>query len=363
MTLFSRRSFLVSTVAASVCSRTILAADNPAETFVCPPCGCSMDHVLFDAPGRCPDCGMTLAPKRESDLGFEPQALSPGAGSFQIAGSRGRVNAHIQVHYYLPDGLRSDSRVLLIIPGAGRNSYEYRNAWLEVAREKNILIAALGYPEDQYDFAAYHMGGVMKNLTIENLPPETSGVIRLNDDDIKFDINTDKKDWLFSDFDRLFTLLRTATGLTNARYDIFGHSAGAQILHRLALFHPKSRADTIVAANAGFYTLPDLTRSLPTGLDGTGITKAGLVDAFAANLTLLLGENDDSEDAGGILLRTPTIDEQGQGRLSRGRYFYKTGQEQAATLDAPFHWRLETVPDVGHDFRAMSRAAREVLYP
>ena len=321
-----------------------------------------MDDVLFEAPGRCPDCGMTLAPKIESDLGFEPKVLSPGAGLFEIAGGRGRINDRIKVHYYLPGGLQSDSRVLLIVPGAGRNSYEYRNEWLEVARKKNILIAALGYPEDKYDFAAYHMGGVMKNLTIENLPADISGVIRLNDDDIKFDTNTDKKDWLFGDFDRLFVLLRTMTGLTNDRYDIFGHSAGAQILHRPALFHPKSHADTIVAANAGFYTLPDFTRPPPTGLDGTGITKAGLVDAFTTNLTLLLGENDDSEDAGGILLRTPTIDEQGQGRLSRGRYFYKTGQEQAAVLDAPFHWRLETVPGVGHNFRAMSRAAHDILY-
>ena len=305
---------------------------------------------------------MTLGPKTESDLGFEPQVLSPGAGLFEIAGGRGRINDRIKVHYYLPDGLRSDSRVLLIVPGTGRNSYEYRNEWLGAARKKNILIAALGYPEDQYDFAAYHMGGVMKNLTIENLPADISGVIRLNDDDIKFDANTDKKDWLFSDFDRLFVLLRTMIGLTTDRYDIFGHSAGAQILHRLALFHPKSRADMIVAANAGFYTLPDLTRPLPTGLDGTGITKAELVDAFTANLTLLLGENDDGEDAGGILLRTPTIDEQGQGRLSRGRYFYKTGQEQAAALDSPFRWRLKTVPGVGHDFRAMSRAAHDILY-
>ena len=322
-----------------------------------------MDDVLFDAPGRCPDCGMTLVPKIESNLGFEPRVLSPGAGSFEIAGGRGRINDRITVHYYLPGGLRLDSRVLLIVPGAGRNSYEYRNEWLEAARKKNILIAALGYPEDKYDFAAYHMGGVMKNLIIENLPADSSGVIRLKDDDIKFDTSTDKKDWLFNDFDRLFALLRTATGLTSARYDIFGHSAGAQILHRLALFHPQSRADKLVAANAGFYTLPDLTRPLPVGLDGTGVTKAGLSDAFAVNLTLLLGENDDSEDAGGILLRTPTIDEQGQGRLSRGRYFYKTGQEQAAALDTSFRWRLETVPGVGHNFRAMSRAAHDVLYP
>ena len=45
---------------------------------------------------------------------------------------------------------------------------------------------------------------------------------------------------------------------------MFGHSAGAQILHRMVLFAPGSRADRIVAANSGFYTLADPDQALPS---------------------------------------------------------------------------------------------------
>lgn len=41
-----------------------LAGAAPATgRFRCPPCGCSMDNKLFDAPGKCPACGMQLVPE------------------------------------------------------------------------------------------------------------------------------------------------------------------------------------------------------------------------------------------------------------------------------------------------------------
>ena len=43
-------------------------------------------------------------------------------------------------------------------------------------------------------------------------------------------------------------------GSREAQYDIFGHSAGGQIVHRMAIFHPDSKARRMVAANSAFYT-------------------------------------------------------------------------------------------------------------
>jgi hypothetical protein len=44
----------------------ILTAEAaPAKKWVCPPCGCAADGKVFDAPGRCPDCGMELIEKAE----------------------------------------------------------------------------------------------------------------------------------------------------------------------------------------------------------------------------------------------------------------------------------------------------------
>ncbi|MEO1407612.1 MAG: hypothetical protein AAFV54_14135, partial [Pseudomonadota bacterium] len=134
------------------------------------------------------------------------------------------------------------------------------------------------------------------------------------------------------------------------------------VLHRMALFQPSTKADRIVAANAGWYTLPDLNQALPTGLLGSPIGEEDLKRSFASKLTILLGELDDSDAAGGTLLHTPVVDEQGLGRLSRGQNFYRSGQEQATALGVPFHWALKTVPNVGHDYQAMSLAAAQAVF-
>jgi hypothetical protein len=364
MTLLSRRLFLASSAAAAACTPVSRAAARRPEAFVCPPCGCAMDDVAFAEPGYCPDCGMILTPKEETDLGFAPARLAPGAGAFRLPGGTGRENATIRVHYYRPDGFGSASPILLVIPGAGRNGAEYRNAWLATARAHNVLVASLEYSEDNYDFAAYHMGGLIRNLSFSR-PVQDDGpsnVVRLDDSDIRFDVNPDAQTWLFNDFDRVFDVLVQATGSQRRSYDIFGHSAGGQILHRMALTRTRHRAGRIVAANSGFYTLPDLQRPPLTGLAGTGITDAALARAFSSNLVLLLGEEDNGDHAGGTMLHTPLVDEQGAGRFSRGRYFHRVSRDKAREIGADFRWRVETVPGVGHEFGPMSAAAGAYLY-
>ncbi len=363
MKSLSRRSFVAAALAASSCSKTAAMKRGDEEAFVCPPCGCSMDDVIFDAPGRCPDCGMTLEPKHEADLGFAPQRLARRAGRFLLPG---RGSARITVHYYRPDKFAPSSPILLVIPGAGRNSAEYRNAWLGTARAQGVLVAALGYREEDYGFAAYHMGGVVQNLRFENMRTEQvnerARVVRLRDEDIRFDINADRTSWLFPDLDRVFDHIAAATASSRPGYDAFGHSAGAQILHRMAIFYPESKARRIVAANAGFYTFPDRRTPLVTGVAGTGLSDDDLRRAFATRLTLLLGEKDDGEEAGGTLLRTPLVDRQGSGRLQRGRSFYAFSRHKARELGANLRWSRKTVPGVGHDFAAMSLAASQFLY-
>ncbi|MCI0617143.1 hypothetical protein L0244_29555, partial [bacterium] len=38
-----------------------------AGEYVCPPCGCSSDDKVFNAPGSCPVCGMPLVPKEQAE--------------------------------------------------------------------------------------------------------------------------------------------------------------------------------------------------------------------------------------------------------------------------------------------------------
>ncbi len=362
----ARRGLLQGAVASVACACTHfvpLRAQSARGSYVCPPCGCAADGEEFDGPGRCPACGMTLEPGHPL---FEPAELARGGSLFLTSGGPGHQNARIGVHTYLPETHTPRSPILLVIPGDGRNGAEYRDAWIEAAEKAGVLVAALSYAAPDYDFAAYQMGGVIKDLEVRNLPVgpdgETPGIVRLRDEDISFRPNPRPETWLFNDFDRIFGLLASAAGSERSSYDLFGHSAGAQILHRAVLFNPRSGAQRIVAANAGQYTQPDLDLPLPFGMQGTGMTEASLAESFACELALLLGEEDDNAEAGGTLLRTPQLDEFGVYRLERGRTFFAAAQQRARALGADFNWTLEIVPNVGHDFRAMPRAAAQRLY-
>jgi len=299
-------------------------------------------------------------------LPFEPDIIESGVSAFLVRGGVGLEDRRIAVHCYRPRGFDAHSPILLVVPGAGRNGDAYRDSWIEAAEAHTVLVAALSYPEAEYDFAAYQMGGVIRNLELRNVPLGPDGglpdSLHMRDEDILFELDDRPETWLFNDFDRIFDVLARAAGSSRTRYDLFGHSAGGQILHRLALFRPRSQAGRIVAANAGFYTLPDFDLPQPFGLKGVGLTEADLAAAFACDLTILLGELDNDPEAGGQHLHTPLADRQGVDRLARGRHFLEAGRNQAARLGLPFDWRLELVPGVGHDYRAMGRAAARLLY-
>jgi hypothetical protein len=63
-----------------------------------------------------------------------------------------------------------------------------------------------------------------------------------------------------------------------------------------------------------------------------------------------------------LIGRTPKADEQGVGRLARGKYFHAEGRKVAATLNAQFNWKLEIMPNVGHDQKRMAELAARYLY-
>ena len=294
------------------------------------------------------------------------QQLARGGGLIELPGGPGKELRRISVHYFRPDAFTPSSPVLLVVPGSGRNAETYLLPWIQTAQASGVLVAALGYPEADYDFADYQMAGVIRNLRLINPPLGPNGklpdVVRMRDEDILLEFNDRRAEWLFHDFDRIFESLARMTGARREAYDIFGHSAGGQILHRLALFQPSVRAERIIAANAGFYTLPRTDVALPFGLGGTSLTAADLRPAFAKKLTLLLGELDNDPERGGQHVHTPIADQQGLDRLSRGRHFFEQGRAAARAAQTPFAWSLQVVRGVGHDHRGMAAAAARLLY-
>ena len=251
-----------------------------------------------------------------------------------------------------------------MIPGAGRSGDTYRDAWIEAAEKYNVLILSPMYPDDDYPFEVYHLGGLIETSNLRESVEfiENSNIAKLDETIFNYQLNPNREEWIFKDFDRIFDLVVEATASTQNQYDLFGHSAGGQILHRFVIFNPDSKANRIIAANSGFYTLPDLANQLPFGIKDVALIDENLANSFDKELILLIGELDNAEEQGGTLLRSKSADKQGFHRLERGQYFYKYSKNVAKEMDLNYNWKIKIVRAVGHNHREMAKAAAEFLY-
>lgn len=294
----------------------------------------------------------------------QSEKLGQGSGSFIMMGGANHLNDTITVFYHKPASFTAKSKILLVLPGAGRNGDSYRDSWLETSERHSVLIISPSYPEKNYNYGDYHLGGVVKDLDLRKGVSFVEGTnqVRIDEDVMEFKVNTNREEWLFNDMDKLFDLVVEMTGSNQKKYDVFGHSAGGQILHRFVLFHPNSKADRVLAGNSGTFTIPDFETEYPFGLSNTGIQPEELKKSFKKKLVLLLGELDNDSETRGTMLRSKTADKQGTSRLARGNYFFTVSQEMAKQFNMTFNWSLETVPNVGHNQKKMAQAAASYLY-
>lgn len=353
---------------ATLTSGTISVSAAEQHIFVCPICYHVKD--IFDTKtyphsGKCPICGMNLIERHDIDKNF-PVTLHTGSGNFYMEGGVSHTEKLLTVYYHMPKNFTADSQVLLVIPGSGRNAWSYRDSWKTASEKYGVVILSPEYNEQDYDIAAYHLAGIVAGLELHNVTIGKDGErinsYTLKDEDILPGAPTAPETWIFNDFDRIFDRVVSATHSQQKNYDIFGHSAGGQILQRMAIFAPASKAKRIVAANAGSYTLTSLVDKFPFGIANTQFKTEKLKDSFATQLILLLGENDSDKETGGIMLHTPFFDQQGLGRLARGKYFYSSAHSDADNLNTPFNWTLKIVKNVGHDYQRMGEAAADLLY-
>ncbi|WP_289644259.1 hypothetical protein [Maribacter aestuarii] len=276
--------------------------------------------------------------------------IGNGSGEILVEGGFQKERT-IKVHYYRPENFTPETKVVYVVPGAGRNGDDYRDAWIAKADEYNLLVLSPEYSEKNYPgFWSYNLAGMVTDIQMNKERTEA----------INFKTSEKPKEWIYDDFDRIFNLVKDVLDLSNNSYDMFGHSAGGQVLHRLAIFKPYSKADRILASNSGWYTIPVDNQEFPYGLKGSRITSKDI--DFSSNLILFLGEKDDANETRGDLRHSPDIDIQGLYRLQRGKYFYSRAKAIATELETDFNWKLEIVPGVGHDYQAMGNAAADYLY-
>lgn len=327
---------------------------NKECIYVCTPCDLDCDSLTFEKAGICPHCKMELVLKSEleADLNMIVNEINikNGSGKFLIEGGYDNSKT-ILTHYHKPKNFTKDSKVVFVLPGAGRNGDDYRDAWINKAEEYGVLVISPEYSEENYpEFWNYNLAGMYKDVKINK---ERTSIE-------SFTISDNPDEWIYNDFDRIFEMVNEELDLKTSTYDMFGHSAGGQILHRFAIFHPNNKANRILAANSGWYTIPRDSEDFPYGLK-CSVQLSNKVD-FSSNLIVFLGEKDNANETRGSLRSSPEADQQGLHRLERGNYFFDASKETAANRKKEFNWKIEIITGVGHDYKKMGEAAADYLY-
>lgn len=264
--------------------------------------------------------------------------IDHGTGDFTFEGSGELAGHPVRVWYEAPAGDLETADILVVMTGAQRNGEDYRSAWAPQLAGSNTILLVPEFSVEEYPgVSAYNLGGMLDRR--DDLLPRDS--------------------WSFNVIEELFDHVVEELGSTQTDYALFGHSAGAQFVHRFVEFMPDSRARIVVAANAGWYTVLDDRVDFPYGLRDAPLGIEEMETAFSRELIILVGADDiDPED--GSLQRDKDTDKQGKNRLARGLNFYQTARDAAGSF-MPFNWRLIAIPGIAHSYERMAKAAAPLL--
>lgn len=244
----------------------------------------------------------------------------------------------IPVHYFIPIGDVSQMPFLIVFHGADRDGKDYLAGWAQKAREYGVIIIAPEFSTSNFNTTQYNEGNFVVSGTI-SAPEKTT----------------------FALIDKIFEFVKAELSLNNDRYNIYGHSAGAQFVHRYLQFYDTPKLEKAIAANAGWYTFPDETINYPYGINGLFPQPESVrANFYQKELIVFLGTADTLINNN--LRVTTQANRQGRHRLERGETFYNDNLSRATAAGQNFNWKLEYAEGVGHDHTAMSPIAADILY-
>ncbi len=229
--------------------------------------------------------------------------------------------------------------VLFVHHGINRNGGDYRDFWLPLVDEADLLVIAPEFPEADFPgLEWYNYGNRIDRHG--HLKPQA--------------------EWTYGVPGRVFAALRAAAVTTREGFGQFGHSAGGQFVHRAISLGFRAGVVAAVSANAGTYAMPVLDVAFPYGLGGAGVDASGLAELLAFPLSVMVGTAD-IETTGAQFPHDEAAMAQGGTRYERAHRYYATAREQASGRHWPCAWSLIDVPGVSHDGARMSAAASPVL--
>ena len=263
--------------------------------------------------------------------------IPSGKWSFVFNDAKGRPDRPIRVYTYRARKCDETCPIVFVMHGMKRNAYDYLGYWEIIADAHNVIVIAPEFLQQRWPkAAAYNLGDVAEQR--------------------------DREKWSFSAIEHLFDEVRAG----QKDYAIFGHSAGGQFVHRMAIFRPDNHARVMVVANPGWYVMPEWRKektelAFPYSLVGAPVGEAELRQALGRKVLIMVGEMDNDPDAEN-LEQSAGAKKQGATRVERGENFIKAATTVAAELGVALAWEFSEVPDVAHDGETMSKAAAAALF-
>jgi hypothetical protein len=240
----------------------------------------------------------------------------------------------LQTYTYRPTG--EIKGVLLNFHGSGRNGEDIRDYAIKLADQKGLYVVAPVFGTGQFSSSEYQMGGIV------------SGGRLLSQEDWTVSIVNDIAEWAHA---------KVGNG-SNDETILFGHSAGAQFLSRVAAFGDDATFDKMIIANPSTHVRASLTEKVSYGFDGYFSSTKGeamLKDYLADPVTIYLGSEDDDPNAADLSKGAAAM-RQGDDRLERGRFVYNEAKKVAESKGWAFNWELVIADGVGHVAGSMLRA-------
>jgi len=161
---------------------------------------------------------------------------------------RSAGNPDVRTFIVAPPELNTQTRIVMVMHGRSRNADGYIETWREWASRHNYIALAPEFDDVNWKGAAkYNFGNIFKN-------EEGAGV------------KNPEANWSFTIVENIHQMMREGFGIKDERFDIWGHSAGGQFVHRFMLFKPNARVRYAMPANSGWFTAPDLNVAYPHGV-------------------------------------------------------------------------------------------------
>jgi hypothetical protein len=267
--------------------------------------------------------------------------LREGTGCFVFSDDAAGTRRSIRIFYFCPQSSARDARVVVAMHGFDRAASDFRDVLVDQAERCGLIVLVPEFDAEAFpDAYAYNYGNVMVS------PPAATVLPR--------------EQWNFGIIDRLFQRVKITTGSYRETFGLFGNSAGAQYVFRYLALTDAAAVDMAVAANCGWYMLPDLTIDYPVGMGGLDLDESYLRRYLGRRLIVLLGDAD-TDSAAPDLPRSEAAMAQGPNRLARGLWHFKYCNRVAEHLGVSFSWKLEILPGVGHVGQQVYDCAANIL--